>query len=41
MNSASDGSPPATLSTAQRRLSWTPRSAASPSFASQFAKKAA
>ena len=40
LNSASDGSPPATLSTAQRRLSWTARSAASPSFASQFAKKA-
>ncbi len=40
-NSASDGSPDATLSTAQRRLSWTPRSAASPSFASQSAKNAA
>ena len=39
-NSFSEGSPPATLSTAQRRLSWTPRSAASPSFASQSAKKA-
>ena len=38
-NSVSDGSPPAALSTAQRRLSWTPRSAAGPSFASQFAKK--
>jgi hypothetical protein len=40
-NSASDGSPRPALSTAQRRLSWTPRSAASPSFASQLAKKAA
>ena len=39
-NSASEGSPGATLSTAQRRLSWTPRSAAAPSFASQSAKKA-
>ncbi len=39
-NSASDGRSPATLSTAQRRLSWTSRSAASPSFASQLVKKA-
>ena len=40
-NSVSDGSPGATLSTAQRRLAWTPRSAASPSLVSQFAKKSA
>ena len=38
--SRSDGSPPATVSTAQRRLSWTSVSAAAPSFASQLAKKA-